>query len=107
MSYSRLARYCGFGFAGGCGQRIESGQHAAFLVRDAGEAQAHFDAAKRACQCQVIERAEMADAEYLSGKLGEAGTKGHIEVLEDHGAQLVRIVALRSKNGGERAGIFT
>ncbi len=55
---------------------------------------------------EVIEGAEMADAENFSGKFGKPRSKRHVEMLKDHGAQLIGVVALRHENGGERAGKF-
>ena len=51
----------------GPGEDVERGGHASVFVRDGAEAQAHFDSAQGSGEHQVIEVAEMADAEYFSG----------------------------------------
>src|SRR4051794_19288581 len=49
---------------------------AAFLVGDAGERERHFGACKRAHQHEVVDVAEMADAEIFSGIGPEARAVG-------------------------------
>ena len=90
---------------GGVAQVGEGGLHAAGLVRHLGEAEGHLDAAQRAHQHQVVEVAEMADAEDLAGDLGQALAERHVEVLQRHLAEGVGVVALGHDDRGERAGI--
>jgi hypothetical protein len=68
--------------------------------------QAHLHAGQRAGQCQVVEVAEVADAEDLPGELGESCAERHVEALEDDAAQGVGVVALGNEDGGERAGVL-
>src|ERR1051325_302034 len=61
------------------GEHLERGEHAARSVRHVRQLQAHLDSAERAGQCQVVEIAEMADAEDLSLQLAEARAERHVE----------------------------
>ncbi len=50
------------------GEVVERGVDAAAPMRHAGDAQPHLDAAQRAGEHEVVEIAEMADAEDLVGE---------------------------------------
>ena len=81
----------------------EGGLHAARLVRHLGEAERHLDAGQRAHQHQVVEVAEMADAEHLARDLAEALAERQVEVLQRHLAEGVGVVALGHHDRGQRA----
>jgi hypothetical protein len=49
--------------------------HATLLVWDAGDRQRHFDAGERANHGEVVDVAEVADAEHFAGDLGKAGAE--------------------------------
>src|SRR5262245_56554068 len=53
-------------------QRRHRCGNAAFLMRNAGELEAHLDSGERAEEGEVVEIAEMADAKHLVGELAEA-----------------------------------
>jgi hypothetical protein len=83
----RRHRTAGAGFSASyrrSGQRFERGGNASRAMRNARDFEAHLDAAERAGEHQIVERAEMSDAKHLAGKLAEAGAKGHVEIVEDH-----------------------
>src|SRR5579884_1389846 len=73
----------------GLGQVIKRGRNAAFLVRYSGNGQPHFHPAQRARQHEIVEIAEMAYAEYPVLQLAETCTERHIELLQNHFAELV------------------
>src|SRR5258708_19903225 len=75
-------------------------------MRHPGDTQPHLDAAQRAGEHEVVEIAEMADAEDLVGEPAEAGAERHVETLEDGPAQPVGAVPLRHEDGGQRARIL-
>ena len=62
----------GAGWARAAREVLHRGLHAARAVRDAGEREAHLDAGERAHQRQVVEVAEVADAEHLARELARA-----------------------------------
>src|SRR5262245_6492195 len=88
------------------GQILHRGLHAFLLHRHAGEAEAHLHAGERAHQREIVEVAEMADAEHLAAQLGEAGAERHVERLEDDLAQAVRVVASGHQHRGQRSRIL-
>src|SRR5690242_2926397 len=49
----------------------------------AGELETHLHAGQRAHQREIVEIAEVADAEHLAGELAEAGAERHVERIED------------------------
>ena len=49
--------------------------------------QAHFHAGERAEQRQIVDVAEMADAERLAGELAETGAERNVEMVERDGAK--------------------
>ena len=69
-------------------------------------AEAHLHRPQRARQHQIVEVAEMADAEYAALELAEAVAERHVEALQDHAPQLVRVVPRRHQHGGERAAVL-
>src|SRR5947209_20250813 len=73
------------------GEVIERGCDAAARERNARRRQAHLDAAQRARQHQIVEVAEMADAEDFSLQSSEPGAERHGEALEDDRSQRVGI----------------
>jgi hypothetical protein len=76
------------------GEQIERGQDAAGLVRHAGQRQPHLDAAERACERQIVEIPEVADAEDLPLQLPEPGAERHVEPIEHDRAEGVRVAPL-------------
>src|SRR3970282_185491 len=64
-------------------QIIESSLHATAPVRRAGELEAHLDACQSAAKHEIVEIAQVADAENAAGELPQARTPRHIEGLED------------------------
>src|SRR5229473_3412444 len=52
---------------------LHRGLHALLFHRNRGERKPHFDPGERAHQHQIVEVAEMPDAEHLAAELGEAG----------------------------------
>src|SRR5262245_46098606 len=75
-------------------------------MRDAGKTKAHLDAAKRPDEHEVVEAAEMADAEHTARELRQADAERHVEVLEDDAAQSVGVVALRHEHRGHRVRVL-
>jgi len=51
-------------------------------MRHSRQRQAHLDAGERPAERQIVEEAEMADAEHLAGELAKTGAERHIEVIE-------------------------
>src|SRR6266850_235129 len=69
------------------------------LYWNAGKRQAHFHAGQRAHQGEVVEVAEMPDAEHLAAELAQAGAERHAERF----AQAVK--QIRRRRIGEIAGL--
>src|SRR5258706_1049863 len=79
-----------------------------FLLRwNAGEQEAHLDSGESAHQRQIVEVAEVSDAEHLAGKLAQAGAQRHVEGVENHFAHAVGIVSGGRRHCGDRTRIFT
>src|SRR5438309_6615556 len=76
------------------------------LYWNAGKRQAHFHAGQRAHQGEVVEVAEMADAEHLATELAEAGAERHVKGLENDLAYVVRVMAGGYQHCGERSGVL-
>src|SRR5207247_11389115 len=76
------------------------------LYRNAGKRQAHFHAGQRAHQGEVVEVAEMPDAEHLAAELAQSGAERHVEGLENDLAHVVRVVAGGYQHRRERSGIL-
>src|SRR6266851_3382187 len=91
-----------FRLARGARQVLEGREHAAFLERHAGELETHLDARERSHEHQVVEVAEVADAEDLSRELAQALAERHVEVPQHHRAEAVRVLARRHHHRGER-----
>src|SRR5882672_11382906 len=85
------------------GEMLEGREHAALLVRHAGELESHLDAGERAGEREVVEIAEMPDAKYLAGEASEAGAERHVVGLENDLAQPVGVVPRGHHHGRERA----
>ena len=92
----RLAAVLGIG----TGEVIHRRLDASALVRHAGQRQAHLDAAERAGQHEVVEIAQVADAEDLVLHLAETGAEREVEALQDDGAQGIGAVPLGHQHGG-------
>src|SRR5581483_11320009 len=71
------------------GEIVERRRDAALLERHLVDRQTHLDARQRAGKHQVVEVAEMADAEHLALHLAEALAERHVEALQDGLAQMV------------------
>src|SRR5580693_664348 len=67
-----------------CRKSVEGGGNTAAVVRNASEPKPHFDAAECSSQHQVVEAAEVSDAKYLVGKLGQACTERHVKLFQDN-----------------------
>jgi hypothetical protein len=61
--------------------------HAAGAMWDVHKRQSHLHTGERAGEHQLVETSEVPDAEDAACQLTEAGPEGHIEALEDQGAQ--------------------
>src|SRR5436190_6448950 len=81
---------------------LHGGLHALLFHRNCSQRKAHFDAGKRAHQHEIVEVAEVADAEHLAAELGEPRAERQIERVEDHLAHAVGILAGRHHYPGER-----
>src|SRR6185312_16101605 len=57
---------------------VERGAYAARAVRDLRRREPHLHAAQRAAQHEVVEPAEMPDAEHLAGELAEPLPERHV-----------------------------
>src|SRR5690348_12383172 len=64
------------------GKILRCCRYAILPMRYAQETQAHLDPGQRTRQHQVVEAAEMADAEDLAGELAQARTQRHVESIE-------------------------
>src|SRR6185437_5377777 len=71
-----------------------------------GQLEAHLDPAQRAGQGQVVEVAQVPDAEHATREPAEAGAEGHIELAEDDLADLVGVVPRRQDDGGQGRGVL-
>src|SRR6266404_6201350 len=70
-------------------------------MRHVSEIEPHLDARQRAHQHQVVEVSDMADPEQLALDLVEPGAERHVEILQHHFAEIVRVVALGHHHAGE------
>src|SRR5688572_24468788 len=66
--------------------------HAVFLHRNAGQRKAHFDPCEAAEQGEIVEVAQVADAEYLAGELAQPRAERHVEGLQGQLADPVGVV---------------
>ena len=80
-------------------QIVERGGNAILVVRHAGQAQAHFDAAESAGKHKLVEITEMANTENLARDFAETIAERHVEILEYHFAQVVCAVAIGREHG--------
>src|SRR5262249_12206749 len=83
------------------GEIVDRRLYAALLVRDAGERERHLGDAERADLHALVDVAEMADAEVLSGIGTEARAVGDVEGLEREIAELVGVMAARQHHRGD------
>src|SRR5256885_8801045 len=74
--------------------------------RHACEFKPHFDSGQRAHEGEIVEVAQMADAEDLAGQAAEPGAERHVESFKNDLAYAVRVVSGGKKDGGERARIL-
>ena len=74
------------------GEQGERGIDAAGPEGHAGRGQAELDAAERADQHQLVEVAEVPDAERAALQPSETGAERHVEPIEHDRAEPVRIV---------------
>src|SRR3954470_1968753 len=74
------------------GQMLERGEHAALLVRHAGEREAHLDARQRPGEREIVEVAQVPDAENLAGETPQARPERHVVRLEDRAPERVGVV---------------
>ena len=85
---------------------LQRGGDAAAGERHAGRREPHLDAAERAGEHEVVEVAEMADAEDLAFQLAEPRAERHVEPFEHDLAKRVGIVTVRHHDRGQRAAVF-
>src|SRR5438094_9401374 len=78
-------------------QVVEGGGDAAFLMRHAGQLESHLDAAQSTGEHEIVEVAEVTDAEDLILQTPQTGAERHIEMIEHNLAEFVRVVAGRSE----------
>src|SRR3984893_9954662 len=74
-------------------EHIHCGEHTALLMRDLGNIERHLDTGESAHQHQIVEMTEMADAEDPALELRQARAERHVEVLQDHVAEMVGVMA--------------
>src|SRR4029077_892099 len=90
----------------GRAEKLEGRRDTAGAVRNAGAVEAHLDPAQRAAQHQIVEMAEMADAEDPALHLAEPGAERHVETVEDDVAHPVGVKAVGHQDRGQRTRIF-
>ena len=78
-------------------QMLHRGLDAVAVELQPGETQAHLDAGERAHQREIVEVAEVADAEHPALEPAQAGAERHVEALEDDLANRVGVDALRHR----------
>jgi hypothetical protein len=83
------------------GEHIERGLYTTLFVRHPSQVQAHLDTAERTTKHQVVDRAQMANAEELALQWAEPGAQREVEAFEDQFAQLIGVVALWHKHRGK------
>src|SRR5690242_5784210 len=75
-------------------------------MRHAGKCQSHFDAGKRAEQRQVVEVAEVTDAEHATGELRQSSAERHVEALEYQLAKRIGVMPIGHQHGCQRIAVF-
>src|SRR5262245_986331 len=75
-------------------------------MRDICQGETHFDAGECSGQHEIVEAAQMSDAEDLPLEFCKAGPKGHVEFLEYNFSKLIGIVTGRHKNRCDGIRIF-
>src|SRR5712691_3527966 len=88
------------------GKVIERREHAALLVRNVREREAHLDAGEGAGEHQIVEVAEVSDSKYLPREFPQAGAERHVVGFENDLAQRVGVVAGGHHHRGERVRVF-
>src|SRR5256886_106209 len=85
VSADDLGNSSGLARSGACalGKVIERREHAALLVRNVREREAHLDAGEGAREHQIVEVAEVSDPEYFPRELPQPGPERHIVGFED------------------------
>ena len=68
--------------------------------------QSHLHAAERSRQHQVVEVAQMTDAERTSLEAAEPGAERHVESFEDDRTKPIGIVGFRHHHSGEDGAVF-
>src|SRR6266851_4103353 len=86
MSLSDRCAFAGYQpvLLSGSNQVIEPCLDAALLVRNLRECKTHLHAAQCAGQHEIVEIAQMANAENFSLQPSQAVPERHIELIEDH-----------------------
>src|SRR5665213_3886648 len=74
-------------------QIIRRRRYATLAMRNAGDLQAHLDAAQGSCQHQIVKITEVSNAESLVLQFAEAGAERHVEALQNHLAEAIGGVA--------------
>src|SRR5260370_3515324 len=85
---------------------IHCGEHAALLMRDLGKIKRHLDTGESAHQHQIVEMTEMADAEDLALELRQSRPERHVEMLQDHVAEMGGVMAGGHDDSGENRRVF-
>ena len=99
------ARRCERGRGAGAA-RYASAAETPSPCADAGKLEPHLHAAQRPGQHQVVERAEVTDAEHAALQLAEPGAERHVETLEDRRAERVGVEAVGDDDRGQRVRIL-
>src|SRR5881409_680110 len=108
VSADDLGNSSGFARSGArsLGKVIERGEHAALLVRNVREREAHLDAGEGAGEHQIVEVAEVPDPEYFPREFPQTGAERHVVGFENDLAQRVGVVAGGHHHRGERVRVF-
>ena len=83
-------RLGGVRFAGAVGEDVHRGCDPALTMRHAGIMQAHLDAGQRAHERQIVEIAEMTDAEDPSLQSCQPGAQRHVVAVQDRFSEVRR-----------------
>src|SRR5258708_35984076 len=75
-------------------------------MRDLGKIERHLDAGEGAHQHQIVEMTEVADAEDLALELRQSRAERHVEMLQDHVAKMVGVMASGHDDSGENRRVF-
>ena len=69
--------------------------------------ESHLNTAQRTAQRQVIEKAEVSDAEHTTDQLAQTHAKRHVVAFKDLPAQRIRIMAFRHQHRSQHAAVFS